>query len=119
MSGARDRIRQDARFRLLRLLEQNPEISQRNLAASVGISTSSAHYLLSAFVKAGRVKMMNFSASQDKRRYAYVLTPRGLSEKTTLTRKFLRRKRDEYEALREEIAALERETRMSYGTHER
>ncbi len=103
MSGTRDKQRDDVRFRVLRLLEQNPEMSQRNLAKAVGISTGSTHYILKALVDKGLVKINNFSASQDKRRYAYVLTPRGLTERAALTRRFLIRKMAEYEMLKAEI----------------
>lgn len=103
MAGARDKQRDDIRFRVLRLLEQNPEMSQRDLADAVGISTGSTHYVLKALVDKGLVKLGNFSASDDKRRYAYVLTPKGLSERAALTRRFLARKMAEYEMLKAEI----------------
>ena len=103
MSGAHARQRDDVRFRVLRLLEQNPEMSQRDLAKAVGVSTGGAHYLLKALVDKGLIKIGNFSASEDKRRYAYVLTPKGLSERAALTRRFLIRKMAEYEMLKAEI----------------
>ncbi len=103
MPGTRAKQRDDIRFRVLRLLEQNPEMSQRNLAKAVGISTGSAHYILKALVDKGLIKIGNFSASQDKRRYAYVLTPKGLTERAALTRRFLIRKMAEYEMLKAEI----------------
>jgi len=99
-------------FRVLRILEQRPEISQRELAAEVGISLGAAHYCLTALVDRGLVKLGNFRASPDKRRYAYVLTAKGVSEKAALTGRFLARKRAEYTALREEIETLEREVSL-------
>ncbi len=84
-------------------------MSQRELADAVGISTGSAHYLLSALVERGLVKLGNFSASEDKRRYAYVLTPKGIAEKAAITGRFLSRKLEEYEALKCEISELEAE----------
>lgn len=78
-------------------------MSQRDLADAVGISTGSTHYVLRALVDKGLVKLGNFSASEDKRRYAYVLTPKGLSERAALTRRFLARKMAEYEMLKAEI----------------
>ena len=84
-------------------------MSQRELADTVGISTGGVYYLLSALVERGLVKIGNFSASTDKRRYAYVLTPKGLAEKAAITARFLTRKREEYEALRREISELESE----------
>lgn len=101
-------MKEDAQFRALRELADNPELSQRELAEAVGISVGSTHYLLVALIAKGLVKLGNFSASQDKRRYAYVLTPQGVAEKAAITRRFLARKRGEYEALKAEIAALER-----------
>ena len=65
MTGRQNRLKEDTRFRVLRLLEENPEISQRELADAVGISTGSAHYLLSALVERGLVKLGNFSASKE------------------------------------------------------
>ncbi|MGI3212194.1 MarR family EPS-associated transcriptional regulator [Roseovarius tibetensis] len=96
-------------FRVLRILEQRPEISQRELANEVGISLGAAHYCLTALVDRGLVKLGNFRASSDKRRYAYVLTAKGASEKAALTGRFLARKHAEYAALREEIEILEHE----------
>ena len=81
-------------------------MSQRELADAVGISVGSAHYILRALLEKGLIKFGNFSASQDKRRYAYILTPQGIAAKTALTRRFLDRKLAEYSALQGEIAAL-------------
>lgn len=103
MAGQKNKLQDDVRFRILRLLEQNPEMSQRDLAQAVGISTGSVHYVLKALVDKGLVKLGNFTASEDKRRYAYVLTPKGISERAALTRRFLVRKMAEYHALRAEI----------------
>lgn len=109
MAGLRDKAQEDARFRVLRLLQDKPEMSQRELAAMVGISVGSVHFLLSALVEKGLVKLGNFSAAEDKRRYAYILTRRGAAEKATLTKRFLRRKREEYENLKAEIESLQKE----------
>lgn len=109
MKSRRIRLREDARFRILRLLEANPELSQRELAKAVGVSTGSAHYLIGALIERGLIKMGNFSASNDKRRYAYILTPKGLAEKAIIARRFLARKHEEYAALKREISQLEAE----------
>ncbi len=103
MTARRDREREDAHFRILRLLHDNPEMSQRDLARSVGVSTGRIHYVLTALVEKGLIKIGNFTAAEDKRRYAYVLTPKGVARKTALTRRFLARKMAEYEALKVEI----------------
>lgn len=109
MTSQRNKIREDVRFRIMRILHENPEISQRELASAVGISVGSAHYVISAMLETGLIKISNFSQSDNKRRYAYLLTPKGLAEKAVTTKRFLERKLAEYEALRDEIAALQQE----------
>ena len=104
-----DKLREDVKFRILRLLKDDPEMSQRALAKEVGVSTGGIHYMLKALLDKGLLKLGNFTAAEDKRRYAYVLTPKGLSEKAALTQRFLARKRSEYVALKAEIEALEQE----------
>ncbi|PFG62084.1 EPS-associated MarR family transcriptional regulator [Thioclava sp. ES.031] len=106
MAGQRSKIQEDVRFRILRLLEENPELSQRDLAREVGISTGSVNYLLKALTEKGFVKLGNFKAAEDKRRYAYLLTPKGVAEKAAITQRFLARKMAEFEALKAEIEAL-------------
>lgn len=103
LTTQRDKLREDVQFRILRLLQDNPEMSQRDLARAVGVSTGGVHYVLNALVEKGLLKLGNFSAAVDKRRYAYVLTPKGIATKADLTRKFLIRKMAEYEALKAEI----------------
>ncbi|WP_111361207.1 MarR family EPS-associated transcriptional regulator [Roseinatronobacter thiooxidans] len=109
MVTKRDEMREDVKFRILRLLQNNPEMSQRELAKEVGVSTGGIHYVLNALVEKGLLKLGDFTAAQDKRRYSYLLTPKGLSQKATLTTRFLARKRAEYRALKEEIDILEQE----------
>lgn len=109
MAGQRSKVQEDVRFRVLRLLHENPELSQRDLADAVGISNGSAHYLLSALLDKGLIKLGNFAAAPDKRRYAYFLTPKGIAEKAAITKRFLERKVQEYDALKEEIEALQDE----------
>ena len=106
MTSKRTQLQEDTHFRVLRLLQDNPEVSQRELAEAVGISVGSAHYVLTALIEKGLIKLGNFTAAPDKRRYAYVLTPKGLAAKATITRRFLARKMAEYEALRKEILEL-------------
>lgn len=106
-------LREDTRFRILRLLQDNPELSQRDLARALGVSTGGAYYALRALIEKGFIKVGNFTASSDKRRYAYILTPKGLAEKAALTGRFLRRKLQEHEALLAEINALQAELEAS------
>lgn len=100
---------EDAHFRVLRLLEQSPELSQREVAETLGVSLGAANYLLRALVEKGQIRIRNFRTSENKLRYAYILTPSGIETKTRLTLGFLRRKYAEYEALKLEIAGLEDE----------
>lgn len=115
MAGRRNELQEDARFRILRLLQQNPEMSQRDLADAVGIGLGSVNFCLSALIDKGLVKLGNFSAAEDKRRYAYVLTRRGIAEKARLTKRFLARKVAEYDALKIEIEALKDEVEGEAG----
>lgn len=109
MTSKRTKLQEDTHFRVLRLLQDNPEMSQRELADAVGVSVGGMHYVLNALIDKGLVKLGNFTAAEDKRRYAYVLTPKGIARKAALTRAFLVRKMDEYEALRNEIDTLKAE----------
>jgi EPS-associated MarR family transcriptional regulator len=103
------KIQDEARFQILRLLHDNPELTQRELGERVGVSLGAVNYCLKALIERGLVKAGNFSKSPNKLGYAYVLTPAGIAEKTVLTGRFLARKKAEYEALRAEIEALSRE----------
>ena len=101
--------REAAHYRVLRLIEEQPEISQRELARSLGVSLGKTHYLLKALLDKGLVKADNFRRSDNKLAYAYLLTPSGIAAKLELTRAFLRLKEDEYQAAREEITRLRKE----------
>src|SRR5471030_2113023 len=94
------------RLELLKLLQNEPRISQRDLARAMGVSLGKANYCLKALIEKGLVKLGNFRRNPDKREYAYLLTPAGLEEKTRITMSFLRRKVAEYEALEKEIEQL-------------
>lgn len=109
LTSKRSQLQEDTHFRVLRLLQNNPEMSQRELAESVGVSVGGMHYVLNALIEKGLVKLGNFTAANDKRRYAYILTPKGIAEKATLTRRFLVRKMEEYEMLKREIDTLSAE----------
>jgi EPS-associated MarR family transcriptional regulator len=94
------------RLQVLKLLQANPRLSQRQLAAQMGVSLGKVNYCLRALVERGLVKLGNFSKNESKRQYAYLLTPAGLEEKTRITLGFLRRKEAEFEAIRREIEVL-------------
>lgn len=107
---------EDTNYRILRLLEENPNLSQRELAKSLGLSLGGLNYCLQALLEKGVVKMHNFQNSQRKAAYAYLLTPSGIAEKAALTGRFLKRKMEEYEALKAEIESLQTEAlRMAVG----
>lgn len=103
------RMEDDLRFRVLRLLSRNPEMTQREIAQELGIALGRVNFLLHALIGKGLIKARNFRNSRNKLRYAYVLTPQGLSTKAQLTGDFLRRKTEEYDALHREIEALRAE----------
>ena len=94
------------RLEILKLLQAQPQMSQRDLAQAMGVSLGKANYCLNALMDKGLVKLENFRNNPDKRNYAYLLTPAGLEEKTRITMAFLRRKVVEYEALEREIEQL-------------
>ena len=104
-TGARDELR----LRVLRALEANPELSQRQLAQQLGVSLGGVNYALKALIERGFVKADNFRRSGTKVAYLYVLTPKGIAEKSALATAFLGRKLEEYEVLRLEIEALKGE----------
>jgi len=105
-----DAITEDTRFRVLRLIEENPHFSQREISTALGVSLGGVNYCLRALAAKGLLKIENFRRSGSKIGYLYLLTPDGIAEKTNLTEAFLRRKMAEYEALREEIEAVRGET---------
>ena len=101
-------LQEDTRFRVLSLLESQPDLNQREMAKALGVSLGGVNYCLRALVDKGLVKMHNFQESDNKLGYAYLLTPQGLKEKMALTGRFLKRKQEEYAALKAEIEALQK-----------
>ena len=107
MASRREEQQENARLRVMRLLSENPKTSTRLIAGAVGISNGSAYYVLKALIEKGFVKLESFNSNPRKRKYIYLLTPKGVQEKSMLTSRFVKRKRAEYEALRVEIEKLE------------
>jgi EPS-associated MarR family transcriptional regulator len=103
------KIQEEARFQILRLLHEDPSQNQRELSERLGVSLGAVNYCLKALIERGLVKAGNFSASENKLGYAYLLTPSGIAERAQLTVRFLARKQAEYDALRVEIETLSRE----------
>jgi EPS-associated MarR family transcriptional regulator len=97
------------RYKILKRLEANPEISQRELAGDLGISLGRVNYCIQALIEKGLVKANNFRNSKNKKGYAYLLTPRGIEEKAKITVQFLKIKIAEHEALTKEIKGLREE----------
>jgi EPS-associated MarR family transcriptional regulator len=102
-------LQEDTHFRVLRALQDNPHTTQRELALRLGVSLGVTNFVLRALLDKGAIKVRNFCGNTRKASYAYVITPRGLTEKVTLTARFLTRKREEYEALKVEIEAVSQE----------
>jgi EPS-associated MarR family transcriptional regulator len=106
----------ELQFRVLRLLESNPNLSQRELSKSLGVSLGSVNYCLNALISKGSIKIQNFKNNQNKWVYAYLLTPQGIAEKAAITGAFLKRKMLEYQQLKEEIEALSQEAILVKAT---
>ena len=100
---------EEIQYKVIKLIEQDPEISQRDLSRELGVSLGKVNYCLKALVDKGWVKVGNFRNSENKLAYAYILTPHGAAEKARITVRFLRRKVNEYETIRAEIEELRRE----------
>lgn len=115
MTSRQAKIQEDTYFRVMRILQENPDLTQRELADKLGVSVGGLNYCLKALMEKGWVKMQNFSHSKNKFGYVYILTPRGIAEKAALTSNFLKRKMEEYEALKAEIESLKSEVKNQQG----
>ena len=104
---------EDTAYRVMRLLQDNPDLTQRELAQKLGLSVGGLNYCLKALVEKGWVKVQNFAHSKNKFGYMYVLTPHGMTKKTQITGRFLQRKLLEYESLKSEIESLRAEAQAS------
>lgn len=113
MTSRQAKIQEDTYFRAMRILQENPDLTQRELAEKLGMSVGGLNYCLKALMEKGLVKMKNFANSKNKFGYVYVLTPTGMAEKAAITHRFLKRKINEYEALKYEIEALKSEVEKS------
>ena len=102
-------LQEDTHFKIMRILHDNPDLTQRELADQLGMSVGGLNFCLKALIDKGFVKMDNFQKSKNKFKYVYLLTPQGIAEKVALTSRFLQRKMQEYEALKAEIDALKAE----------
>ena len=109
---------EDLHFRVLKLLQDHPDLSQRELADQLGVSNGKLHYCLKALIDKGLVKLGNFAQSKHHLGYAYLLTPAGMAQKAGMTGRFLKRKMAEYEALKAEIAALQADVNADRAARE-
>jgi EPS-associated MarR family transcriptional regulator len=109
LASRRKEQQEDAKFRLLQIISNNAQMTSREIAQKVGISNGSAYYLLTSLIDMGFIKLSNFKDSSQKLKYSYLLTPKGIREKSLVASKFLIRKKQEYERLKKEIAKLERD----------
>lgn len=106
------KIHPDIHFRLLNALEENPHMTQRDLAKKLGVSLGGVNYCLKALIEVGHIKMNNFEKNPNKLNYLYLLTPSGIKEKTILTKDFLKRKMDEYQNLKKEIELIQSKIKL-------
>ena len=109
MTSRQANQQEDTDFRVMRILYDNPDITQRKLAEKLGLSVSGLNYCLKALIDKGWVKIQNFSNNKKKLGYAYLLTPTGIVQKASLTSGFLQRKMQEYKALKQEIKQIKQE----------
>jgi EPS-associated MarR family transcriptional regulator len=103
---------QELEYRALKILERQPDLTQRQLAEELGVSLGKTHYLVKSLIDVGWVKLDNFERSDNKWGYAYLLTPKGIIEKSAITIRFLVRKQREHTQLQEDIAELQEEVRQ-------
>jgi EPS-associated MarR family transcriptional regulator len=109
LASRRKEHQEDAKFRVFQIINENPQMTSREIAQKIGISNGSAYYLLISLIDMGFIKLSNFKDSSQKVKYSYLLTPKGIREKSLVTRKFLERKKQEYKLLKKEITELERD----------
>ncbi len=99
----------DAEYLILKKLEDNPHLTQRELSKELGVSLGKTNYIINALIDKGWIKLKNFKRSDKKLGYSYLLTTQGIAEKAVLAQKFLKKKSDEYNKLKEEIENLRNE----------
>ena len=108
MASRRKEYQEDAKLRVFQIINKNPQMTTREIAQKVGISNGSAFYLLTSLIDKGFIKLSNFKENSRKTKYYYLLTPKGIREKSLITTRFLERKKREFEALRKEIDSIEK-----------
>jgi EPS-associated MarR family transcriptional regulator len=109
MASRRKEHQEDAKMRVFNIINNNPQMTTRLLAKKIGVSNGSAYYILTSLIDEGFIKLSNFKENSSKIKYTYLLTPKGIREKSLISSKFLKRKKDEYKQLKKEIIELERD----------
>ncbi len=109
MTSRQSKIQENIHFRIMRILQENPDMTQRELAEKQVMSLGGLNYCLNALIDKGLVKMQNFANSKNKFKYVYLLTPMGIAEKVALSSRFLNLKMQDYAALKVEIEVLKTE----------
>ena len=112
--GINNMLTDEYHYKILKLIAANAEISQRELAKTLGISLGKTNYCLKALIEKGVIKVCNFKNSKNKLAYMYLLTPRGIEEKSAITLRFLKAKIKEYEMLDKEIKLLKQEAMVDH-----
>ncbi len=115
MASTKSKFQEEMYYRIMCILQDNPDLTQRELAKALGMSVGGLNFCLNALIEKGSVKMDNFQKSKNKFKYVYLLTPQGIVEKVALTSRFLKRKMEEYDALKAEIEALKAEVGEEQG----
>ena len=110
---------QELKYKILKLLEEKPDQTQRELSEALGVSLGKTHYLIKSLINVGTIKLDNFKKSNNKWGYIYILTPKGIIEKSKITAQFLLRKQNEYDNLRKEIEDLIKEVKNQNNNQRR
>ena len=110
MASRRKEYQEDAKLRVMQIINDNPELTSREIAQKVRISNGSAYYILTSLIDKGLVKLLKLKKNSQKIKYSYMLTPKGVREKSLIIQSFLVRKKQEYKLLRKEINNFERES---------
>ena len=113
MASRRKEHQEDAKLRVFQIINSNAQMTSREIAQKIGISNGSAYYLLTSLIDKGFVKLSNFKDNSQKTNYLYLLTQKGIREKSLLTKSFLTRKKKEYKLLKQEIIKLERDAGLT------
>ena len=108
MASRRKEYQEDVKYRVMQIVNQTPQFTTREIATKVGISNGSAYNLLTALIDDGLIKLSNLKEKSGKAKYSYLLTPKGIREKSLISNRFLVRKKQEFEALKKEIEYLEK-----------